>query len=260
LQGRNYIYQKTLITCLNCGYTFKGEYCSHCGQKAEQERFTPSVVVAEMLHFFTHFEKGFLHTVWSFIAKPGRASLNFLNGKRKQYQSPVSYLFICTGLYILIHNFIVNHYHYHISAQIFSKLSINEQANVLLRTHFTPFIIITLIVSAFIIYLILARPAFYFTEIFILTLYGGGTYMTMLLLSDIILGIIFKIDIITPGVFLWQAIISLLYNFWFCVNLFTKVKVHFLWLKLFTVAILIAVIGLALFNYLPLAWLYILKH
>lgn len=84
--------------------------------------------------------------------------------------------------------------------------------------------------------------------------------MTMLLLSDIILGIIFKIDIITPGVFLWQAIISLLYNFWFCVNFFTKVKVHFLWLKLFTVAILIAVIGLALFNYLPLAWLYIFKH
>jgi hypothetical protein len=245
-----------LITCLNCGYSFKGKYCPSCGQKAEIDRLTLPVVLAEMLHFFTHFEKGFLHTAWSFTVKPGVTSLNFLKGKRKQYQSPVSYLFIGIGLYILLHNFIINHYNYHVTAETLSGMGIKDQANVLLRTHFTPFIIFVLITSAFIVFFVLARPKFNFIEIFVLCLYGGGTYMMMLFLSDVILGLIFKVNVITPGVFLWQTTLSLLYNFWFCADVFTKVNVRFLWLRLFTVSILVAVTGLILFNYLPLAWIY----
>ncbi len=249
-----------VITCLNCGNSFDGKYCSACGQKAEVKRFTITEVLTEMLHFFTHFEKGFLHTIWSFLINPGTSSLNFLKGKRKQYQTPVSYLFICTGLYILAHNIIIRYYHYHVSEKSLALMNTKEQANVLLRTHFSPFIILILTVSAFLIYLILARPRFNFVETFILSLYGGGTYLAMLFASDITLGAIFRINIISPGVFLWQTILSLLYNFWFCFSVFSKVQVSFLWVKLFTVSILIAVIGLMLFNYLPLAWLYLWKY
>ncbi len=225
--------------------------------KSRVEKFTASIVLAEMLHFFTHFEKGFLHTMWGFIAKPGITSINFLHGKRKQYQSPVSYLFICTGLYILLHNFIINHYHYHVSAASLAQMNLKEQANVLLRTHFSPFIIATLAICSFIIYFVIAKPIFNFTEVFILSLYGGGTYIIMLFCSDIILGFFFKVNVITPEVFLWQTVLSSIYNFWFCFNLFTKVGVHYLWLKLFTTAILMAIIGLILFSYLPLAWIYL---
>ena len=133
-----------------------------------------------MLHFFTHFEKGFLHTAWGFIIRPGITSLNLLEGKRKRYQTPVSYLFICTGLYIIVHNLIINHYHYHVSARSLAHMDVKEQANILLRTHFTPFILFILIVSALVIYLVLGRPKFNFTEIFIISLYGGGTYLMML--------------------------------------------------------------------------------
>jgi len=59
-------------------------------------------------------------------------------------------------------------------------MSLGEQANILLRTHFTPFILFTLIVCSFIIYLVLAKPVFNFVEVFVLSLYGGGTYMLML--------------------------------------------------------------------------------
>lgn len=249
-----------MANCLNCGNSFKGNYCSVCGQK-KTEKLTAAVAFTEMLHFFTHFEKGFLYTVWSFFIKPGTTSLNFLKGKRKQYQPPVSYLFICAGLYIIVHNFIIIHYHYHISAESLAQMNLKDQANVLLRTHFTPFILFILMASSLIIYLILARPTFNFTEIFILSLYGGGTYLMMLFISDIILGLIFKINVIEPGVFLWQTILSSLYNFWFCYNMFSKIRLHFFWLKLFTTSIVIAVVGLIFFTYLPLAWLVLFnKH
>ncbi len=249
-----------MASCLNCGNPVTGSYCSACGQKTAVERFSTSVVIAEILHFFTHFEKGFLHTIWSFIARPGITSLNFLRGKRKRYQQPVSYLFICVGLYILVHNFIINYYHYHVSAASIAQMNLTDQANVLLRTHFAPFLICILIISALIIYLVLGRPLFNFTEILILSFYGGGTYLMMLFLTDIILGWLFGINVISPAVFLWQTILSSFYNFWFCADLFTKVKIQFLWVKLFIVAILIALIGLLLFNYLPLAWIYLFQR
>jgi hypothetical protein len=246
-----------LTNCLNCGHSFKGKYCPACGQKAEIERYTAKVVLEEMLHFFTHFEKGFLHTAWSFVVKPGITSINFLKGKRKQYQSPVSYLFICTGLYLIVHNYIITHFHYHVSAEVISSMNMKEQANVLLRTHFTPFILIVLIVSAFIIYRVLAKPKFNFVEVFIISVYGGGTYMMMLLLSDIVLGFIFKINVITQPVFLWQTTLSSLYNFWFCYNFFSKLKLHLFWLRLITTALLVAAAGFILFIYLPLARIYL---
>jgi len=69
------------------GKKFTGNYCNNCGQKAGAQKLTLAVVVEESLHFFTHFEKGFLYTFWGFISKPGVTSLNYLNGKRKQYQN-----------------------------------------------------------------------------------------------------------------------------------------------------------------------------
>src|SRR5690348_7495803 len=93
--------------CLNCGNRFSGHFCPICGQKAEVERLTAGQLLTDTIHSLTHYEKGFLHTVWHFLIKPGTASINFLSGKRKEYQRPVSYILILTTIYILIHNFII---------------------------------------------------------------------------------------------------------------------------------------------------------
>src|SRR5215203_364412 len=98
-------------------------------KKAEVKRLTASVLIAEMLHFFTHFEKGFLRTSLDYIIRPGITSLNFLHGKRKKYQPPVTYFFIWTGLYILIHNFLITHYQYHLSAENLAQMNLRDQAN-----------------------------------------------------------------------------------------------------------------------------------
>jgi hypothetical protein len=129
--------------------------------------------VKDTIYFFTHLEKGFGYTSWNFVVRPGRNSLNYLAGKRKNYQKPVSYFLIWTGLYILLHNSIINYFHYTLSDGLIVQHDVRTMANDLLQTHFTFFIIPVIVVSAYVVYLGLARPRYNFAEIFTLCLYGG---------------------------------------------------------------------------------------
>ncbi|HEY6064396.1 MAG TPA: DUF3667 domain-containing protein, partial [Chitinophagaceae bacterium] len=84
--------------CKNCGEELHGTYCSHCGQKAREERITFRFIWTEAIHFFTHIEHGFLFTSWSMLVRPGATVKNFIEGKRKPYQSPVSYFLVWTAV------------------------------------------------------------------------------------------------------------------------------------------------------------------
>ncbi len=245
-----------MITCLNCGKVFTGNYCPNCGQKAEVERLSATVLLKETVHFFSHFEKGLLHTAWNFIVRPGKASIDFLIGKRKQFQKPVSYFLILTGLYIILHNFIIQRYHYHysLSGKSMAVLDFQEQSNIVLRTHFTPFIVLIILFSAVIIYPILGRKRFNFVEILTLCLYGGGTYFLILILSDIVLGAMFKINVISMDVFIWQTSVSSIYNFWFSYDIFKRAHIHLFWLRLISVSFLVSLFGWLVMNYLPMVW------
>ena len=88
--------------CKNCGEKVVGRYCSHCGQKTAEERISFHYIWHEAVHFFTHFEKGFLFTSWSMLAKPGKVVTDFVKGKRKGYQQPVSFFLIWITMYLLL--------------------------------------------------------------------------------------------------------------------------------------------------------------
>src|SRR3982751_4499342 len=87
--------------CKNCGTPLQGVYCSHCGQSAKTERITFSFLVYEVFHFFSHMEKGFLFTSFRLIAAPGKTAIDFIEGRRKKYQSPVSYFLIWITIYLV---------------------------------------------------------------------------------------------------------------------------------------------------------------
>jgi hypothetical protein len=246
-------------SCLNCHHSFKGKFCPNCGQKASVKRLTAAELLKDIIHFLTHLESGFLFTTWSFLIRPGIASLEYIAGKRKEYQTPVSYFLIWTGLYILIHNAIINYYHYQITNEIISSPDMLERSNILFRRHFSMFIIPLIILSAIILYYIMAKPQYNFTEILICCLYGGGTYFMMCLISDCILGFLFKVNILTTNVFLWQTILSALYNFWVTYDLFKRLRLRLFWLRLFGASVLVSIGGWLIMIYLPLAWLYFTK-
>ena len=77
-------------------------YCSHCGQKAVEHRISFHYIWHEVWHFFTHFERGFLFTSWNMLAKPGTVVTDFIKGKRKIYQPPVSFILIWITIYLLL--------------------------------------------------------------------------------------------------------------------------------------------------------------
>jgi hypothetical protein len=239
------------MTCLNCGNKFSGKFCNECGQKAEVERITASQLLGETVHSITHYEKGFWHTIWEFLVRPGSSSLKFLSGKRKEYQRPVSYILILTGIYIILHNYIISRFDYKYEVWKNSSL-LSGDANIFLRTHFTPIIFVILIASAFLIYLVLGRGRFNFIEILTLCLYGGGTYFMMLAVSDVVLGVLLRVNIISMNVFLYQTILSSLYNLWFSYDIFKKARIPYLWPRLIITAILISVTGYVIMMYVPL--------
>lgn len=247
--------------CLNCGYPLTRKFCPECGQKAEVEKLTARHLFHQAIHAVTHYEKGFLHTIGHFIARPGTASLNFLKGKRKEYHQPMGYILILTALYIVVHNFIIKIYdfHYSVSSENPKLLDFKEESNIFLRTHFTPIAFVILLLSAYIVYLVMAGKIFNFIEILALCLYGGGTYFMMLTVSDIILGMIFKINIISVNVFIWQTVLSLLYNLWFTYDIFKKIHIRYFWPRMIITGILISASGWLIMNYLPVLWLSIFK-
>jgi hypothetical protein len=95
-------------TCLQCGTTGSGHYCSHCGQSLHTSRLTSLSIVHEIFHFFTHLDKGFPHTLKNLALRPGKMQKSYIEGHRSHYQRPFSMVFVCGtlaafGLY-LIHN------------------------------------------------------------------------------------------------------------------------------------------------------------
>jgi hypothetical protein len=89
-------------SCKNCGKELLGAYCYQCGQKARTARISWKYLLGELLHFFTHLEKGFFHTGIQMLMNPGALVIRFLEGKRKEYQPPVSYFLVWTAIFILL--------------------------------------------------------------------------------------------------------------------------------------------------------------
>ena len=245
-----------LVTCLQCGHHFKGRFCPNCGQNATVKRLTAKVLLEEVLHFFTHLESGFPFTTWNFLVRPGASSFNYIEGKRKQYQKPVSYFLIWLGLYMLVHNSVINNFHYQMEKEVVEGLNVAERSNVLLRNHLSIFIIPIIIVSSILVYFILARPRFNFIELFAISLFGTGTYFMMLFISDLFLGVIMRINILGLKVFLWQTTLSAIYNFWFCYDVLKRIKMRYFWPRMILASVLIAISGLLIMFYLPMLWIY----
>ncbi|HEX5625767.1 MAG TPA: DUF3667 domain-containing protein [Saprospiraceae bacterium] len=92
----------SMESCKNCNTPLSGNYCSHCGQSAKAGRLDWSFIGSSILHFFTHLERGFLFTSWNMLLKPGTVVQDYVRGKRKSYQGPISYFLIWAAVTIIL--------------------------------------------------------------------------------------------------------------------------------------------------------------
>jgi len=84
-------------TCLNCETQFDNSFCNNCGQKITH-RYSVSHVLHELVHVFTHADKGIFSFAWNVIKKPGIIALDLAEGRRKRYFNLFQYLLIIVGL------------------------------------------------------------------------------------------------------------------------------------------------------------------
>jgi hypothetical protein len=87
------------MICANCSSTVDSNFCPTCGQSRQVHRITVAHVVHEGIHSITHADKGFLLLVKQLLKRPGFLAKEYIEGKRKKYFNPVSFLVISTAFF-----------------------------------------------------------------------------------------------------------------------------------------------------------------
>lgn len=150
--------------CKSCGFSGTGNYCNNCGQSLKIKRISIPGLLHDVLHFFTHLEKGFGYTLKQLTIAPGHMQRSYLEGKRSIYQKPFSMFFICATITALtrywILSAIIKYYH----ADIISEAKFFHEYMVLTYIALTP-------LYALITYLMFYKTKYNYAEIGVMMLY-----------------------------------------------------------------------------------------
>jgi hypothetical protein len=90
------------MTCKNCSAEMHSRFCPDCGQKSDTHRISVGHVLHEGFHSVTHTDKGFLLLIVALLTKPGIVAREYLEGKRKKYFNPVTFLVVTSALFYFV--------------------------------------------------------------------------------------------------------------------------------------------------------------
>ena len=90
------------MNCKNCDAVVDGKFCPNCGQSAHIHRVSVGHLVHEFFHVMTHADKGIFLLIKHLLTRPGLVVKEYLEGKRKKYFNPISFLLITTAMGALI--------------------------------------------------------------------------------------------------------------------------------------------------------------
>lgn len=88
--------------CLNCKAALAPDFtfCPYCSQGVHQHRLNLAHLGHEVVHFFTHADKGVFYLVKMLATRPGRVIREYIAGRRKVYFSPLNFFLIVLGLMV----------------------------------------------------------------------------------------------------------------------------------------------------------------
>ncbi|HAA16396.1 MAG TPA: hypothetical protein DCE41_33705 [Cytophagales bacterium] len=90
------------MKCLNCQYEHEEKFCPNCGQKADIPKITFESVILSGITTLTSMDQGFFFNFRELFLRPKALVKDYLNGRRKSILNPVSYLILCTTVYLII--------------------------------------------------------------------------------------------------------------------------------------------------------------
>jgi hypothetical protein len=86
------------MICANCTTVTETAFCPTCGQKLDLHRITVGHIAHEGFHSVTHADKGFLLLTKGLLTRPGFIAKEYIEGKRKRYFNPLSFLVLSSAL------------------------------------------------------------------------------------------------------------------------------------------------------------------
>jgi hypothetical protein len=89
-------------TCLNCGASLAGPFCAECGQRAAPPHPTLRELGGEAFAEFSGWDGRVAETIRALIRAPGKLTVEFLEGRRARYVSPLRLYLTCSVLYFLV--------------------------------------------------------------------------------------------------------------------------------------------------------------
>jgi hypothetical protein len=88
--------------CANCQSPLTGSFCHHCGQRAHVHRSLLHLG-EELLHGLLHFDAKAWRTLPLLVAKPGKLTREYIEGKRTRFVSPLAlFLFMVFFMFFVV--------------------------------------------------------------------------------------------------------------------------------------------------------------
>ena len=95
-------------TCRNCGTQLHGEFCHECGQSSVIVRRPVRELMHDTLGNLLQWDTRLIHTLGKLFFKPGRLSLDWLEGKRMRYTPPFRLYIVASFILFLLFGFSIN--------------------------------------------------------------------------------------------------------------------------------------------------------
>ena len=208
---------ETTKVCLNCNEKLQGDFCSHCGQSAQTDRFTfKHVFTHGFLLAIFHFNKGLFFSLKELFTRPGHSTRDYINGKRVTHINYFSLLVIL----ILVFSLVEQATPFHFSDLSDGDKEIYETIDVALKKY-PKFVYIGIIpLLSFLSYLFFQKAKQNYAENIVLNSFKTAAVIAMNILFISFASLVKDISIIRKADTL-LALIGTVYGTWFYYQYFS---------------------------------------
>lgn len=91
------------MICQNCGCSLQENFCPNCGEKRfDSHSLTIKHYLEETFEGLAHFDNKFFRTIKTLVARPGKLSREYVEGRRVRYMKPVQFFLVVNVLFFVL--------------------------------------------------------------------------------------------------------------------------------------------------------------
>ena len=219
-------------TCLNCGAEIQLQFCPSCGQKKDVEKLNWHSLVHEIVHFFTHFERGFLNTSLQLLIRPGRVMKEYLAGKRKRYHKPISFYLIWAAIRLLAFTFVISLMDYeNFRSSSGNAFFFSKEVGTYVVQHNQVFGLFLIHILSLFIWIIVSHSKMNYIETLTASIYASAIIEMLIFFQILIVGLLLQRNFLTNNFVLQVQVVYTSWMFFCLIDIFKRDRIKLLPLR-----------------------------